>query len=91
MTLEYLAEVRVSSVSHTETADKSAIPARVEMSLRTTGYLALRNVHVSSIPSGVQLKGTVSTYHLKQLAQATALRVPGVREVRNELAVVSVR
>ena len=73
------------------TADNSAIAARVEQALRATGYLALRALRVSAIASVVQLEGTVSTYHLKQLAQATALSVPGVREVRNEVDVVSAR
>jgi osmotically-inducible protein OsmY len=80
-----------AAVSPWITTDESNVAAAVERSLRASGYRGLRNVQVCAIPCGVQLQGTVPTYHLKQLAQAAALRVPGVREIRNELDVISAR
>ena len=73
------------------TAGSSPVAARVERALHGSGYVSLRNLDVSANRSIVRLRGRVSTYHLKQLAQAAALSVPGVREVRNEVEVVSTR
>jgi osmotically-inducible protein OsmY len=67
------------------------VTTAVERSLRDSGYRGLRNVQVFAIPCGVQLRGTVPTHHLKQLAQTAALRVPGVCAIRNELDVISAR
>ncbi len=91
MKFEYFVEDPVVSVCicSLETAASSAMTIRVEESLRTSGYLALRKVRVRPIPAGVQLCGKVTTYHMKQLAQAAALRVFGVRVVRNELEVIA--
>jgi osmotically-inducible protein OsmY len=73
--------------SHWQTAQTSQIAAQVEQALRESGYSPLRNVRALATLSVVQLKGTVPSYYFKQLAQVTALRVPEVREVRNEVAV----
>jgi hypothetical protein len=35
----------------------------------------------------VVLRGAVPSYYLKQVAQETALHVPGIRRLRNELKV----
>ncbi|MGE5195686.1 MAG: BON domain-containing protein [Deltaproteobacteria bacterium] len=76
---------------------KSAHPAdvhltkNVDRALRATGYLALRDLQVVVSEGFVILRGKVPSYHLKQVAQATALGVPGVLEVENELEVVSTK
>ena len=70
-----------------QTAEKSHVAAQVEQALRESGYSPLRNVRALAILSAVRLQGTVPTFHFKQLAQATALNVPGVREVQNEVDV----
>jgi osmotically-inducible protein OsmY len=61
---------------------------RVERALRATGYSPLRSVEASVCGRLVILQGQVPSYYLKQLAQATAMDVPGVRELRNDVEVV---
>jgi osmotically-inducible protein OsmY len=56
---------------------------RVERALRATGYGPLRGIEVSVHARLVILGGRVPSYYLKQVAQTTALAVPGVRQVRN--------
>ncbi|MFO0820525.1 MAG: BON domain-containing protein [Pirellulales bacterium] len=61
---------------------------RVECALLATGYSALRNVRVTVDARIVVLGGQVSSYYLKQVAQATAQAVPGAHQIRNDLHVV---
>ena len=61
---------------------------RVERALRASGYWALRTVRVSVRTRVVFLGGRVSSYYLKQVAQATALAVPGVHQIRNDVNVI---
>jgi osmotically-inducible protein OsmY len=60
---------------------------RVEGALRATGYSCLRAVAASVCGQLVVLRGRVPSYYLKQIAQAAALGVPGVRELRNDVEV----
>lgn len=60
---------------------------RVERALCATGYGFLRAARVSVVARKVVLEGQVPSYYLKQVAQATALAVPGVHLVRNDLDV----
>jgi osmotically-inducible protein OsmY len=46
---------------------------------------------VSASDDFITLRGRVPSYYMKQVAQATALAVTGVRGLRNELEVVSPR
>lgn len=64
------------------------LSADVQRELRATGYPALRGVNVVAISAVVLLQGRVPSYHMKQVAQATVMNLPGVREIRNELDVV---
>jgi BON domain len=63
------------------------VAASVERALCAAGHAPLRAVEVWGEGNGVVLKGHVPTYYLKVLAQATALCVPGVERVRNDLEV----
>jgi osmotically-inducible protein OsmY len=58
-----------------------------ERVMRATGYGALRNIDVHVYRSYVILGGRVPSYFMKQVAQMTALTVPGARHVRNDLDV----
>jgi hypothetical protein len=58
---------------------------RVERALRATGYGALHTVRVAVNARVVILGGRVSSYYLKQVAQATTLAVPEVHQIRNGL------
>jgi osmotically-inducible protein OsmY len=60
---------------------------RVERALRATGYGPLRDIQVAVQPRLVILGGRVPSYHLKQVAQTTALTVLGAHQVRNDLDV----
>jgi osmotically-inducible protein OsmY len=60
---------------------------RVERALRATGYGPLRGIEVTVHGRLVVLGGRVPSYFLKQVAQTTALAVPGARQVRNDLDV----
>lgn len=47
----------------------------------------LQQIDVSNQDEVIVLKGNVPTFHLKQLALAAAMRVPGVVRVSNHLKV----
>jgi osmotically-inducible protein OsmY len=59
----------------------------VERALRATGYGPLRGIEVTVHARLVILGGRVPSYYLKQVAQTTALAVPGAHQVRNDLDV----
>ncbi len=61
---------------------------RIERALRATGYSPLRAVAVAVCGRLVILRGRVPSYYLKQLAQAAAMEVAGVGEVRNDVQVI---
>jgi len=63
------------------------LAARVERALCGTGYGPLRGLEVTVRARLVILAGRVPSYHLKQVAQATALAVPGAGQVQNDLDV----
>jgi osmotically-inducible protein OsmY len=60
---------------------------QVERALCATGYGPLRGIEVTVQARLVKLRGRVPSYYLKQIAQTTALAVPGARQVRNDLDV----
>jgi osmotically-inducible protein OsmY len=64
-----------------------ALAERVERALHATGYPALRRIAVTVHARVVILEGRVSTYHLKQVAQETALTVAEAQQVCNNLEV----
>ena len=61
---------------------------RVTAALANTGLKSLRNIAVDASAGVVTLRGTVRSYYMKQLAQATARAVRGVHRVQNDLDVV---
>jgi len=63
------------------------LAARVDQALQSRGYMYLRRVAVSVDKGIVVLRGCVPSYYLKLLAQETAMRIPGVRGLANELNV----
>jgi osmotically-inducible protein OsmY len=60
---------------------------RVERALHATGFAPLRAVEVSVTGEFVILRGRVPSYYMKQLAQAVAMEVEGIRELRNDVQV----
>ena len=61
---------------------------RIDRALRATGYGALRDVTVSVHAGVVTLGGWLPSYHLEQVALATACAVAKAHRVRNDLLVV---
>jgi osmotically-inducible protein OsmY len=59
-----------------------------ERQLRSSPYLALRNVTCEARDGVVVLRGCLPTYYLKQMAQAVITRVEGVGQIVNEIEVV---
>lgn len=59
----------------------------LRIALERSGYGELRQIGFNVEESRVRLTGRVSSYFLKQLAQTSVQRVPGVQDVRNELTV----
>lgn len=69
------------------TRDPLSLSIDIERALRATGYSALRGIDIVVESGVVFLTGRVPSYHMKQLAQATAMRMTGVVGVHNELEV----
>jgi osmotically-inducible protein OsmY len=67
--------------------DDLRLAQRIVGALRATGYRELCGVEVSVNASTVYLAGRLPSYHLKQLAQATAMATQGVHQVHNGLDV----
>jgi osmotically-inducible protein OsmY len=61
---------------------------RIERALHAIGYTPLRAIQVAVCGGVVNLRGQVSSFHMKQLAQAVALAVPGAQHLRNDLNVI---
>jgi osmotically-inducible protein OsmY len=61
---------------------------QAEHALRSSPYLALRNVSCEWQDGVLTLRGCLPTYYLKQVAQAVVARLDGVRQVVNEIDVV---
>ena len=72
----------------TQNLEDARLAERVARALRATGYGALRGVVISVSARVVMLLGRVPSYYLKQIAQATALAVPGAHQIHNGLEVV---
>jgi hypothetical protein len=56
--------------------------------LRHSAHPALRRLSVEETDTALVIKGSVSSYYLKQLAQETLKRVRGPRHLVNEVEVV---
>jgi osmotically-inducible protein OsmY len=62
------------------------VPAPAE-ALTHSPFAQLRRIAVVTDETRVTLTGTVTSYYLKQLAQATVLSLIGNRELRNNVEV----
>jgi osmotically-inducible protein OsmY len=80
--------LRAAAPLLTQSREDRRLTERVEHALRATGYGALRGVEVSVNARIVILVGRVPSYYLKQVAQATALAIPGTHQLHNDLDVI---
>ena len=87
--------VHAAAVRHRYGVDAATYRASnvdlVERTLRATGYGPLRGIAVTVHARLVILSGRVPSYYLKQVAQTTALAIPGTRHLRNDVDVVRPR
>ena len=60
---------------------------RVRISFEQLGYPQLSAVKCLAQGDQMLLTGTLSSFYLKQVAQSVAVKIPGVRDVRNEIEV----
>lgn len=65
------------------------IAEQAYQALATSGYRLLRNLQVYCDHGRVTLQGRLPTYFLKQLAQSLIQRIEGVRDVDNDVRVLS--
>ena len=61
----------------------------VEGRFRQSGYLALRDITCEVQGGVLSLRGRLSSFYLKQIAQAIAIEADGVRAVINEIEVIT--
>jgi len=66
---------------------RDEVVEQAETRLRNSPYLALRMVSCETRNGMLVLRGSLPTYYLKQLAQATVAGTPGTPPVLNEIEV----
>ena len=60
---------------------------RVRISFEQLGYPQLNAVRCNAEGDEMLLTGELHSFYLKQVAQSVAVKIPGVRSVRNEIEV----
>ncbi len=85
--MRLLPETVTNSATDLTARDDGTLLPRVEKALFGTGYPELQRVRVTGHEGFVALRGSVTTYYQKQLAQETAKRVDGVGLLKNEIVV----
>jgi len=65
----------------------AALNDRLAQALARDPFLARRNLRCESHGDRVILRGVVSSYYHKQMAQEVLRRIDGVRQISNELEV----
>ncbi len=69
------------------THNLTAVSCGLQQAFLTSPHFAGRRLQIDHNAGRVVLKGTVSSYFQKQMAQETARRVDGVHEIENQLEV----
>ena len=69
--------------------DAHDLSYRVHIVLTRNPYLRRRAVRFEVINQNVVLKGAVTTYYQKQMAQESLRQIPGIQRITNELQVIS--
>lgn len=73
----------------TPPAPVDTLLGKVRRSLKMSPYPELRTLECDQKSEVTQLRGSVGTYFLKQLAQETVMAVHGVEQVENSVKVRS--
>jgi osmotically-inducible protein OsmY len=69
--------------------EKQLVQAEAQSRLRTSGYYELHVVSCDFHEGVLTLRGRVSSFYLKQVAQELIRRMDGAEEVNNRLEVVA--
>jgi osmotically-inducible protein OsmY len=75
------------SASH-ELRVESPLSARVKRRLQQCGYRPVGQISVHEHEGVLTLYGNVASFYLKQIAQETAAKVPGVERINNRVQVI---
>lgn len=73
----------------TQSLEDLCLAKRIERALHATGHNVLREIEVFVTARIVRLVGRVPSYYLKQVAQVTALAIPGTHQIHNDLEVIT--
>jgi osmotically-inducible protein OsmY len=69
--------------------DKQVVEREAQLRLRKSGYRQLHLISCEFHGSVLTLRGRVSTFHMKQVAQTLIRGMKGVAEINNQLEVVA--
>lgn len=67
---------------------EQTLAERLDSAIMTSPYLARRKLRFETNGGKVTLRGMVSTYFQKQMAQEVVRRVIGVERIENDLVVI---
>ena len=68
-------------------ANSISVQERARKAFEQIGYQQLNNVDCEVIEDEIVLRGVLDSFYLKQVAQSVAVKIPGVRSVKNEIEV----
>jgi osmotically-inducible protein OsmY len=89
MSLSSQSDLAFNDNTDITTTHRESVASVAEARLRNSSYATLRNIACEWRQGVLTLRGCVSSYHLKQLAQALLQGVQDVLCVDNQLEVVS--
>ena len=67
--------------------NEDSIEDRIRNSFSKLGYAQLNAVKCTAQGDQLLLTGELDSFYLKQVAQSVAIKIPGVRNVQNEIRV----
>ena len=77
----------VESASGDSEITTLSLEDRVRISFEQLGYPQLNAIKCIAEGDQMLLTGVLNSFYLKQVAQSVAVKIPGVRDVRNEIEV----
>lgn len=66
----------------------SSVTDQIKAALNCLGYSQLNAVECVAEGDEILLRGQLHSFYLKQVAQSVAIKIPGVKNVRNEIEVI---
>ena len=68
-------------------SQQTLLVERIKSKLAELGYSQLNTIGCSAEGDEVLLTGELDSFYLKQVAQSVVIKVPGVKNIRNEIHV----